>query len=108
MNINKLHPIKTIYKRVALCKNITCLCGETYKEHKIDHVISCADCNNPLTFGKYSIIVEELGDGKSITSHPIGVCDKCNGIDLFNWKEDINSILTSFNSDNNVHTITTR
>lgn len=104
--MNKLHLIKTIYKRIAICKDVTCLCGETYKEHKIDHVISCADCNNQLTFGKYSVTVVESGVGGDITLHPIGICDKCNGIDLFGWKDD--SILESFNSGNNTHTIVTR
>ena len=32
--------------------------------------------------------------------------EECNGIDLFGWKDD--SILESFNSGNNTHTIVTR
>ncbi len=79
MTSNELHMIKPRYKTIAICKEVKCLCGDVYKEHKTDTIMVCPDCDERLVFDVYSL---KQYDDEGLTEHGIGYCKKCNGVDL--------------------------
>lgn len=106
--MNELHIIETIYKPFSSCKKIKCLCGETYKEHNIEHLKCCSVCKEKLTSTKFTVIVNKEISGKVIETiiHPIGFCEKCNGVDLLDYGNR-EKILSDFKNGNNTCTIFT-
>jgi hypothetical protein len=93
----ELHIIRTVYKDFAACEDVKCLCGETYKHHKIDNRMCCVECSIPLSFNEFTVTST---NSERTLKHPIGFCRGCNGIDLKNWgKKD--EILRAFRNGNN-------